>query len=215
MKDTLHGIKVEQKLKAHKNLLGEHKRVNSANFKGYAGLTHTAKEICEFIPKCKIFVEPFAGLGRISKHVLSEKYILNDLSDYAIRYLTKHFTHHEITQEDYLKCIMSNNSKDAFIFQDPPWFDNIYEDNPLTAYTKPNKEIYNELEILLPTLKADWMIAGRTEGILSKWDKVNFYHKEIKSKKNYLFGHKARTYLVSNKPFTNYHQQSLFSFGEE
>lgn len=40
---------------------------------GYPGLTLTAKRIADYIPYCKLFVEPFAGLGRVSKKVKAEK----------------------------------------------------------------------------------------------------------------------------------------------
>lgn len=43
--ESLHGIKVEAKLKAKKLRIGEHKRINETAFKGYPGLTHTAKQI--------------------------------------------------------------------------------------------------------------------------------------------------------------------------
>lgn len=203
--ESLHGIKVTEKLKQKKKLLGEHKQLNPTAFKGYPGLEHTAKQICEYIPKCNIFVEPFAGLGRISKRVKADRYILNDKSDYAINYLRKHFKV-EITNLDYSECIRLNDSKDTLFFLDPPWFDEIYDINPLTAFTKPCKEIYQELEESLPKIKGDWIIAGKADGVLKKW---GYHHKEIQSKKNYLFGYKARTYLVSNKPFINHHQMKL------
>lgn len=203
----LHGIKVETKLKQRKIRSGDHKRQNPTAFKGYPGLTHTSKEICEYIPKCNLFVEPFAGLGRISKRVKSDRYVLNDLSDFAVQYLRKHFKH-EITKLDYLECIKLYDSENTFFFIDPPWFDEIYEINPLTAFTIPCKEIYSNLKEILPKIKGDWIIAGSTDSYLSKWD---YHHKEVKSKKNYLFGHKARTYLVSNKPFINYQQMRLFT----
>lgn len=201
----LHGLKVESKLRQRKLRLGEHKRLNPTSFKGYPGLTHTSKEICEYIPKCVLFVEPFAGLGRISKRVKSERYVLNDLSNFAIEYLKKHFKH-EITQLDYLECIKNCDSEDTFFFIDPPWYDEVYDINPLTSYTIPCKEIYSTLKEILPKIKGNWIIAGAVNSYLLKWD---YNHKEIKSKKNYLFGHKARTYLVSNLPFTNYQQTKL------
>ncbi len=205
--EQLHGLKVKSKLKQKKKLLGVNKRLNPTAFKGYPGLTHTSKEICEYIPNCKIFVEPFAGLGRISKIVKSDNYVLNDLSDYANQYLKKHFKNHVITKMDYLECIKNYDSKNTLFFIDPPWFDEIYDINPLTAFTEPCNDIYRKLKELLPTLKGNWIIAGKVEGILKKWD---YHHLEVKSKKNYLFGHKARTYLVSNTPFIRHHQEVLF-----
>ena len=202
----LHGIKVTEKLEARKSRLGIHKRVNPTSFKGYPGLEHTAKQICEYIPKCKIFIEPFAGLGRISKHVTAEKFILNDLSDYALKFLKQKFKNATITNLDYSECIKQYDSKNAYLFKDPPWYDEVYDVNPLTVFTKPCKEIYEDLESTVKKLEGDWMIAGRIDGPLKDW---SYYHKEVKSKKNYLFGHKARTYLVSNLPFKNHWQGNL------
>lgn len=201
----LHGVKVESKLEARKNKLGVHKRLNPTAFKGYPGLEHTAKQICEFIPKCNIFVEPFAGLGRISKRVKADRYVLNDKSDYAFDFLTKNFNA-EITNLDYSESIKLYDSENTYFFIDPPWYDEVYDVNPLTAFTKPCKEIYEDLESILSKIKGNWMIAGKADGVLAKW---NYNHKEIKSRKNYLFGHKARTYLVSNLPFTNHWQMNF------
>ena len=74
-------------------------------FGGYPGLAFSAFQISEYIPKCKIYVEPFAGLGRTveSKH---DRVILNDKSDYAVNYLKSHFPFAEITQEDFEECIL-------------------------------------------------------------------------------------------------------------
>ena len=210
MTTELHGIKVKEKLVQRKPRLGEHKRLNPTAFKGYPGLTHTAREICNYIPKCKTFVEPFAGLGRITKHVKAERVILNDLSDFAFRYLKKHFTA-EITNLDYSEMFRLYDSPNTFFFIDPPWFDEIYEINPLTVNTKPCKEIYKELQELLPKLKGNWMIAGEQNGPLTKW---KYNHKLITSRKNYLFGHKAKTYLVSNLQFINYHQMTFEKEGQ-
>lgn len=202
----LHGVKVDSKLKETKRSLGEKTRVNPTAFKGYPGLEHTARQICDYIPKCKIFVEPFAGLGRISRRVEASRYVLNDMSDFALEYLKRNFEH-EITKMDYSQCIKTHDSKDTLFFLDPPWHDEIYDVNPLTANTKPCREIYDDLKESLPKIQGDWIIAGKVNGPLKNW---KYHHLEIKSKKNYLFGHKARTYLVSNMPFVNHHQQYLF-----
>ena len=69
VKGSLHGIKVDAKLIQKKDRLGVNKRLNPTAFKGYPGLEHTSKELSEYIPNCKIFVEVFAGLGRIARDV--------------------------------------------------------------------------------------------------------------------------------------------------
>ncbi len=217
MMAELHGIKVEKKVGYNKLRAGEHKKVNPTGFKGYPGLTHTAKPISLYIPHCKIFVEPFAGLGRISKHVKADHYVLNDLSDYAITYLKRHFKKAHIMQDDYTSCVWLFDSPETIIFYDPVWIDPMYEDNPLCANPRPNKIVYNEILQSLPFLKSNWMIAGKVDGPLAKWpniktDPSGYYHHEVQSRKGELFGLNARTYLVSNKPFINYWQKSLVEF---
>ncbi len=123
----------------------------------------------------------------------------------AVSYLRKNFQH-QITQVDFLDCIYKHDSSSTFLFLDPPWYDQMYESNNLTENTKPCREIYGELEILLPTLKSDWMIAGAIDGPLKSW---KHFHHSVKSKNKAIFGKFAKTHLVSNKPFTNYWQKSL------
>ena len=60
MMKKLHGIKVKEKLETVKGAKEHHKRQNPTAFKGYPGLTHTAKQICEYITKCKIYSESIA-----------------------------------------------------------------------------------------------------------------------------------------------------------
>ena len=62
------------------NSPGGHEGVGIGHIRGYPGLVHTALVISEHIPKCKIYVEPFAGLGRTAKHAQAEQIILNDKS---------------------------------------------------------------------------------------------------------------------------------------
>lgn len=207
MTDILHGIKVDKKIRLVKGKLGQKDRLVSG-FRGYAGLTHTAAEISDFIPKSKLFVEPFAGLGRISKRVKADKIVMNDLSDYAVTYLQKNFHDVTITQVDYLKCIERWDSKDTLFFIDPPWLDEAYDLNPLPAYTEPAFTTYNKLQSLLPKIKGNWIVAGKVNGgPLLKW---GWEHKLITSRKNAIFGQKAKTYLVSNMKFVRHNQEVLF-----
>lgn len=216
---TLHGIKVKEKVGYNKPKAGQHIKINPTGFKGYPGLASTVDQIKLYIPKCKIFVEPFAGLGRVSKKVIADFYILNDLSDYAITYLQRNFKDKKyfIMQADFQWCVFLYDSQDTFIFFDPVWIDPMYEDNPLCANPRPNKTIYQEILEWIPHLKSDWMIAGKVDGPLAKWPNIKdnpsgYYHTEVQSRKGKLFGLKARTYLVSNKPFTNHWQLGLDSW---
>lgn len=131
---------------------------------GYPGLTHTAKGIAEFIGDCDIFCEPFAGLGRVSKHINAKKYILNDMSDYAIRYLNENFKNALVTQKDFIECILTHDSLETTFLIDPPWARKDYADNPNTFCDRGVGEYYSKLAEIAPLLKGKWFVAGRASG---------------------------------------------------
>lgn len=193
----LHGIKVDEKLEQSKLRAGQHKRSNQTGFKGYPGLQNTARQISEYIPQCKYYVEPFAGLGRVAKHVTAEHIVLNDLSDYAISYIKKHFRNATVTQKDFEICMNETDSVHTKFLLDPPWHEEIYDINPLTVCTMKPKEYYQRLKQLLSTMSADWFVASEADGNAKILDG---YSIEVKSKKKSLFGLHARTLIVSNKP---------------
>jgi site-specific DNA-adenine methylase len=146
---------------------------------GYPGLTHTAEKIAEFIGPCKIFCEPFAGLGRVSQHIRAEQIVLNDMSDYAINYLKSQFTWAIITQKDFVDCILENDSKDTTFLLDPPWARKDYADNPKTFCDRGVGEYYKKLRDVLPSIKGRWFVAGRAMG--GSRSCVTVYFKEFSS----------------------------------
>ncbi len=175
---------------------------------GYAGLEHTAKLIADYIPKCEIYVEPFAGLGRVAKEVNAKRYILNDKSKYAFDFLTKNFNA-EITNVDFEETIKLYDSKDTFFLIDPPWRDEHYSRNSLTFLDKKPWEYYKKIFEMIPNLKGDWILCGvaderQTRGYMSNH---NYNKLIVESKDKVIFGKKARTLLVSNKPFV---KQGIF-----
>lgn len=177
---------------------------------GYPGLTHTAKQICEYIPQCKIYVEPFAGLGRTSHNIKAEKIVLNDKSPYAFDYLTKHFNA-EITNLDFEESIRLYDSEDTFFLFDPPWMTEIYQGGNDSYCDRTDIEYYQQIMDILPNLKADWILVC---GIHKRYRgstlmrKSNYYLKELESPNKPIFGKKARVLLASNKPFKKYTFQS-------
>ena len=100
--------------------MGNWKDIGAGHIRGYAGLVHTALQISEYIPKCKIYVEPLAGKGRVAKYVKSDRFVLNDMSDYAYNFLSKNFNA-EITQMDFEECIKLYDGQDVFMVFDCPW----------------------------------------------------------------------------------------------
>ena len=125
---------------------------------GYAGLQFTASQIAAYIPNCKIYCEPFAGLGRVAKHVTADKYILNDKSEYAFNFLKSHFTA-EITNLDFEECIKLHDSENTFFLFDPPWRKPIY-DNDKAFIDRTPKQYFQRLLEIVPNLKADWFICS-------------------------------------------------------
>lgn len=165
--------------------------------KGYPGLTHTAKGIAKLIGDCDIFCEPFAGLGRISKHVKANKYILNDMSDYSIAYLKEHFADAIISKEDFLKCILKHDAPNVTFLIDPPWARKDYADNPNTFCDRGVGDYYSKLAEIAPSLKGRWFVAGRAGGGSRSCVTVYFkqYESIIVESHRKINGHSIKTKL--------------------
>jgi site-specific DNA-adenine methylase len=179
---------------------------SSQAFGGYPGLFHTADKIKKFIPKSKIYVEPFAGLGR-TVELHHDKIILNDMSDYAIAELKKRFGNYNnviITQEQYLDCVKKYDSPDTFFLFDPPYKTSAYAVNPKTFCDRTDTQYFNELKNLVETLQGNWIIcsdSSRTGARIFK--NTKWYSTIVESDKKVVFGKKSRILLISNKPFNN------------
>ena len=187
----------------------EFKNTGTGHVRGYAGLVHTSLPISEYIPKSKIYVEPFAGLGRVSKYVQADRMILNDMSDYAVEYLSKHFKA-EVEQKDFVECIMSHDSSDTFFLIDPPWSAAEYEKGCLgrAFCDRTPKEYYDKLFEILPTLKGNWILCGnKNNGVM----KNSGYETKLIQSRMKIMGGRISTLLVSNTPFIRYHQEVLFN----
>jgi site-specific DNA-adenine methylase len=169
---------------------------------GYPGLTYTAEDIANKIGDCNIFCEPFAGLGRVSKYIKASKIILNDMSDFSVKYLKENFPNAIVTQEDFLECILKNDSSNTTFLFDPPWARKDYADNPKTFCDRGVGEYYKTLRDLVPSLKGNWFCAGRASG--GSRSCVTVYFKEynhflIESKRT-INGHPIKTKVYYNDP---------------
>ena len=173
---------------------------------GYSGLEFTAEKIMPFIPKCKKYVEPFAGLGRVAKHVLADKMVLNDISSYALNYLRKNFKV-EVTSDDFVNCIKKYDSTNTFFLIDPPWskstYDKNIEDNVdrkgqkyIMVSDRTPSQYYQELLELLPKIKGDWILCSNHNRKL-----IHPYFETIVRSPKKLMGYHIKTKLVSNLPF--------------
>lgn len=174
----------------------------------YPGLASTARQISDYIPTCQLYVEPFAGLGRVAKLVKAKHKVLNDLSDYACNYNKKFVA--EITKEDFEICIKKWDNYFTFFLFDPPWRKQIYENNKLPFCDRTPKEYYQRLYEILPTLKGDWILCmDKSQKERGKIDlNIPYFEKLFVSKKT-LFKKKISTFCLSNKPFICYQQEEL------
>lgn len=178
---------------------------------GYPGLTLTARRISEFIPHCNIFVEPFAGLGRVSKKVKADKKVLNDMSDYAYEHNKKKFKDWTITKEDFIACVLRWDSEATFFFFDPPWRFMQYDPNHTLAFCdRTVKQYYQDILKMVPNLKGNWMIAGEVHEKESGRLLQNSGYPNHVIRTNYkMLGGRIQVRLCSNKPFVNYHQTTI------
>ena len=152
------------------------------------------------------YVEPFAGLGRTAKILQSPldphtygTMILNDMSKYAISYLKQNFPHAIITKEDFTSCIVRHDSPDTFFLIDPPYRTDTYQQNKRSYADRTDREYYQNVIDLLPTLKGDWLVcadATRTGKIFqtTPYTKTHLY-----SKRRVIFGKKAHIQIISKK----------------
>lgn len=167
---------------------------------GYPGLTYTAKQISDYIGECEIFCEPFAGLGRVSKHIKAKKIILNDMSEFSINYLKENFKNAIITKDDFVKSILENDSDKTTFLIDPPWSKIDYSKNPKTFCDRGVGDYYKELRKLVPKLKGRWYVAGRAMG--GARSSVSVYFKGFNSviiiSDKKINGHFAKTKLFYN-----------------
>jgi len=168
---------------------------------GYPGLTYTAEGIASLIGECDIFCEPFAGLGRISKNIVANKIIVNDMSDFSIKYLNKEFPDAIVTQDDFVECIKKHDSKETTFFFDPPWSRVDYAKNPKTFCDRGVGDYYKELAEIVPTIKGKWFCAGRVSGGSRSTVTVYFkeYNYEIVRSNRKINGHNAQTKVYFNK----------------
>ena len=187
--------------------LGNWKDIGAGHVRGYAGLVHTALAISEYIPESKIYCEPFAGLGRTAKHAKAEQVILNDKSDYAFNYLKTHFNA-VITNLDFEEMFRLYDGQDTVFLIDPPWSKSEYEKGCRNrAYCdRTPKEYYDKIFEWLPKLKAQWFLCGKKDN--NRLKDPNYHHKLFVSKRKIMGGNIA-TLVMSNKPFTRYHQKEL------
>lgn len=188
--------------------IGNWTGMGAGHVRGYPGLTHTALPISEYIPKCHVYVEPFAGLGRVAKFVDASMKILNDKSDYAFKYLQAHFPKAQVECDDFEFCINFFDGPNTFFLIDPPWSKTEYEEGcrERAFIDRTPKEYYDKIFELLPTLKGNWFVCGNKDN--KRLLDQNYHNHLFKSKKK-IMGGNISTLVMSNRPFFRYNQECL------
>lgn len=187
--------------------IGNWTDMGKGHVRGYPGLVHTALMISEYIPKSKIYVEPFAGLGRTAKHANAEKIILNDKSQYAIDFLEKNFNA-DIMSLDFEDMFRLFDGPNTTFLIDPPWSKTEYENGcrDRAFCDRTPKEYYDTIFTWLPKLQGNWFVCGKKDN--TKLKHPDYFSKLFKSKKK-IMGGNISTLVMSNKPFVRYHQMEI------
>jgi len=129
--------------------------------KGYPGLEAMGPYITPLIPKSKIYIEVFAGMGRTVEVEKHDRIILNDMSDTSIKALREKFPTVEITQKDYLEVIKEHYmNPDVLLFMDPLWRKNIYQNNIGPVLTALPINYYQNILELMEEAKCNWILCS-------------------------------------------------------
>jgi len=186
---------------------GNWKDIGTGHVRGYAGLVHTSLMISEYIPRCKTYCEPFAGLGRVAKHIKADQIILNDKSEYAYKFLKSHFNA-IVTNLDFEEMFKIYDGPETVFLIDPPWSKSEYENgcrNRAFCDRTP-KEYYDSIFEWIPKLKGQWFLCGNKNN--NRLRNPNYYHKLFTSKRK-IMGGNISTLVMSNKQFERLHQKSI------
>lgn len=179
-------------------------------FGGYAGLKFTADKINDYIPTSKIYVEPFAGLGR-TVELRHDKIILNDMSDFAVKQLKEEYDEYLdslsypiiVTQEDFKECIEKWDSEDTFFLIDPPWYNDIYSKNDKPFMDRTALQYYQDIFKFLETVKGNWILcADKWEHDVKRICTLSKYDNLILKTEQRLLHGKIGVLLTSNIPFS-------------
>lgn len=115
-------------------------------FAGYPGLTGWSKQLASLIPKCKFYVEPFAGMAKVYQELDKSKpdyVILNDKAKPLAKILRKIFPETNVTTTDYSYCIKKYDTPKTFFLIDAPWYENYYAQG-FSSFTEKKIKNYDE-----------------------------------------------------------------------
>ena len=194
----------EPKVKAKKRLAGQ--TVNywgTQVFGGYPGLKNSARVIAEYIPGCRIYVEPFAGVASVGDFVQPEFIkVYNDISPTSRGILKKKnqfnpYVH--ISNLDFKACLKEWDAPDTFFLIDPPWEERAYKNNRQTRCDQSIVRYYQTILYEVLYLKGNWILCSGINGPGANIIKRSPWQKKVVyGKKNSIFGCTPKTLLCSN-----------------
>jgi len=167
-------------------------------FAGYPGQTGVAKKIAVRVPRCKIYVEPFAGAAKVFQELQVKQFdkaVLNDRAKFVRYWLRKNFPIALVTNHDFVKCIKQWDSPDTFFNIDPPYFSTFY-DQDFSCFDRDSVREYDkEIIELCQKIKAKFIITTRKENKIM----LNSGFRNYRLKSIYvLSGHYPRFLVTTN-----------------
>lgn len=136
---------------------------------GYAGLTGISRKLARIIPKCNLYIEPFAGTAKVFQELRKiqpykySKAILNDKAEYIYEWLKANFPNEIIEKKDFTYILETWDDKDNFIMLDQPWNRGNYKQSFSCFDRKSTQEYDEEVLLLCKKLKARFIITTRKE----------------------------------------------------
>ena len=138
---------------------------------GFPGITGISKRLALLIPKCGIYVEPFAGTAKVFQEVFklnphtANEFVLNDKSKFVHTWLKKEFRHPDITitRQDFVNCVRRWDSRNTVFVFDQPWYKSYY-DQIFSCFDRNDVASYDdEIIKLCNSIKGKFFITTRIE----------------------------------------------------
>lgn len=122
---------------------------------GFAGTTGISRKVAKLVPKCDVYIEPFAGTAKVWQelekiHRTTPMYIysiLNDKSSFITRWLSKEFKKKTLIYKLDFKTLMKRYDLYRAVFViDAPWTKSLY--NQEYSYFNRDSVKQYDLEII-------------------------------------------------------------------
>lgn len=141
----------------------------SKRLTGYAGLAGTSRAIAKLVPKCKYYVEPFAGTAKVYQEMDRNKYtygILNDKSKFIYDWLCREFVDPMtyMFNDDFTDIIkrFGIHKSTCFVI-DAPWNRSFYDQQYSCFDRKSIAEYDNQILELLKNVQASFIICSKKD----------------------------------------------------